>query len=195
MKFIFSIILLCFSAKNSAQVKIPNYECERTSETYNGYGKLCSALEHWSEVEDEESPYFYEYEEEMARLAKVDYAKDGDQLFVAKIQAYFAKCYKCILCSTIRTHKVNIQLLKVAVAIGNIDFLRRAVTVFKFPLDVIDEIDGMNIMDYVYEEKDYWDKKFPGSKEQELVAKMFDIVKQGGGKYHKYQHLNNTYKK
>lgn len=190
MKLTFSIILLCFAAKSSAQAKIPDYECERTSETYNGYAKLCLDLEKLWLVENEESPYTYQYEEELARLAKADYTKDGGELFVAKIHAYMTKCYKCIHCYTIRTHKENIQLLKVAVATGNIDFLRRGVTVYKFPLDVVDEIDGMNIMDYVYEEKDYWDKKFPGSKEQELVAKMFDIVKQAGGKYHKYAHLN-----
>lgn len=177
-------------AKSFAQTQIPNYDCERTSAKYNGYGILCSGLEYLWEVENEESPYFYQYEDELARLAKADYTKDGDELYVAKIHTYIAKCYKCILCSTVRTSKVKIQLLKVAVVTGNIDFLRRAVTVFKFPLDVVDEIDGMNIMDFAYEEKEYWDKKFPGSKEQELVTKMFDIVKQAGAKYYKYANLN-----
>lgn len=195
MKFTFLIMLLCFVAKSFSQASIPDYECERTSETYNGYGKLCAGLEHLWEVEDEESSYFYEYESELARLAKADYTKDGDELFVSKIHAYIAKCYKCILCSTIRTQKVNIQILKVAVLLGRIDFLRRAVTVFKFPLDVVDDVDGMNIMDYVFEDLEFWKKHFPKSDEVAKSQKMFDIVKQAGGKYHKYQDKNNSLKK
>ncbi len=130
----------------------------------------------------------------MARLAKADFEKDGDELFVKKVNAYVTKCSKNLVCNTLRTKKEEISLLKVAVATGNLDYFERAIKVYKYPLVTIDEKDGMNIMDFVYEEKEYWNKKFPGSKEESLMNKMFDICKQGGGKFHKYSKLNSTLK-
>ena len=155
-----------------------------------GYGNICRGLETNSTLDDEESPYAYEYEEELARLAQADAENDSDIFFVEKIHLYVTRCSCCIICNTLRTKKEEISLLKVAVATGNLDFFERSVTVYRYPLDVVDEIDGMNIMDYVYEEKEYWINKFPSSKEVELFLKMFDIVKKAGGKFHKYKQLN-----
>ena len=95
-----------------------------------------------------------------------------------------------MVCDTIKTSKKEISLLKVAVAIGNLDFFERAVTVHRYPLDVVDEIDGMNIMDNVYEDLEYWKKNFPKSDEVLKSKTMFDIVKKAGGKFHKYKQLN-----
>ena len=77
-----------------------------------------------------------------------------------------------------------------AVATGNLDFFERAVTVYRYPLDVVDEIDGMNIMDYVYEEKEFLRRMAPGSTQEEDKTKMFDTLKKAGGKFHKYKQLN-----
>ena len=156
-----------------------------------GYAILCGALEYNRTVDDEdESFYTYEYEEELARLAQADAENDSDIFFVEKIHLYVTRCSCCLICDTIRTSKKEISLLKVAVATGNLDFFERAIAVYRYPLDVVDEIDGMNAMDYVYEEKEYWTKKFPGTKEEELILKLFDIVKKAGGKFHKYKQLN-----
>ena len=155
-----------------------------------GYAKLCDRLESNRLVDDEDSPYAYEYEEELARLAQADYDSDGYIFFVEKIHLYVTRCSCCLVCDTIKTSKKEISLLKVAVATGNLDFFQRAINVFRYPLDAVDEIDGMNIMDYVYEEKEYWIKKFPGTEEEKLMLKMFDIAKKVGGKFHKYKQLN-----
>ena len=155
-----------------------------------GYGKVCRTLETNGTVEDEESLYTYEYEQELARLAQADYEADGDIFFIEKIHLYVTRCSCCLVCNTLRTAKKEISLLKVAVATGNLDFFERAITVYRYPLDVVDEIDGMNAMDYVYEEKEYWTKKFPSTKEEELMLNMFDIAKKAGGKFHKYKQLN-----
>ena len=103
---------------------------------------------------------------------------------------YVTRCSCCLVCNTLRTAKKEISLLKVAVATGNLDFFERAVTVYRYPLDVVDEIDGMNIMDYVYEDLEFWKKNNPKSNETVKSKKMFDIVKKAGGKFHKYKHLN-----
>jgi sulfatase modifying factor 1 len=163
------------------------FKCE-TKKT--GYAILCSGLESNRLVDDEESFYAYEYEEELARLAQVDYENDGDIFFLEKIHLYVTRCSCCLVCDTIRTSKKEISLLKVAVATGNLDFFERAVTVYRYPLDVVDEIDGMNIMDYVYEEKEFLRRMAPGSTQEEDKTKMFDTLKKAGGKFHKYKQLN-----
>lgn len=171
--------------------EIPDYKCEPKK---SGYARLCHTLETNSLIEDDDSPYTYEYEEELAKLAKADFDKDGDDLFVKKINTYVTKCATNLVCDTIKTSKKEISLLKVAVATGNLDYFERAIKVYKYPLAIIDEIDGMNIMDYVYEEKEYWNKKFPGTKEEGLIIKMFETCKQAGARFHKYSKLNNTLK-
>ena len=171
--------------------EIPDYKCEAKK---TGYAILCRALESNRTIDSEDSPYTYEYEEELARLAKADFEKDGDDLFVKKVNAYVTKCSKNLVCDTIRTSKKEISLLKVAVATGNLDYFERAIKVYKYPLATIDDLDGMNIMDFLYEEKEFWTKNSPGSNAEKQCSKMFDIIKQAGGKFHKYSKLNSTLK-
>ena len=171
--------------------EIPDYKCEPKK---TGYAVLCGALESNHTVDNEDSPYTYAYEEELARLAKADFERDGDELFVKKVNAYVTKCSSNMICDTIRASKKDISLLKVAVATGNLDYFERAIKVYKYPLNTIDEKDSMNIMDFVYEDLEFWKKNAPKSKEVEKSQKMFDIVKQAGGKFHKYSKLNSTLK-
>jgi len=144
-------------SKANPKAEYSEFKCEIKK---RGYAILCRALESNRLVDDEESPYAYEYEEELARLAKADAENDSDIFFIEKIHVYVTRCSCCLVCDTIRTSKKEISLLKMAVATGNLDFFKRAVTVFRYPLDVVDEIDGMNIMDYVYEDLEYWKKTF-----------------------------------
>ena len=155
-----------------------------------GYAKICRTLETNGTLEDEESLYTYEYEQELARLAQADYEADGDIFFIEKIHLYVTRCSCCLICDTMRSKKEEISLLKVAVATGNLDFFERAIFVYRYPLDVVDEIDEMNIMDFVYEDLEFWKKNNPKSDEVLKSKKMFDIVKKSGGKFHKYKQLN-----
>ncbi len=175
-------------SKANPKAEYSEFKC-KTKKT--GYAILCRALESNRTVDDEdESLYAYEYEEELARLAQADAENDSDIFFVEKIHLYVTHCSCCLVCDTIRTAKKEISLLKVAVVTGNLDFFERAVTVYRYPLDVVDEIDGMNIMDFVYEDLEYWKKNFPKSDEVLKSKTMFDIVKKAGGKFHKYKQLN-----
>ena len=163
------------------------FKCE-TKKT--GYAILCGALESNHTLDDDEGFYTYAYEEELARLAQADFETDSDIFFVEKIHLYVTRCSCCLVCDTIRSSKKEISLLKVAVATGNLDFFERAVAVYRYPLDVVDEIDRMNIMDFVYEDLEFWKKNAPKSKEVLKSKTMFDIVKKAGGKFHKYKQLN-----
>ncbi|WP_445749434.1 formylglycine-generating enzyme family protein [Polaribacter sp.] len=165
------------------KAELSEFKCE-TKKT--GYAILCRALESNRTIEDEDSPYSYAYEVELARLAEADFDADGDIFFVEKIHLYVTRCSSCMICDTIRSNKKDISLLKVAIATGNLEYLERSVISYRYPLDVVDEKHGMNIMDYVYEENEYWKTKFPGSKEEALILKMYNIVKKAGGKFHKY---------
>lgn len=176
------------TSKTNPKAAYSEFKCEIKK---RGYAVLCGALEYNRTVDDEdESLYAYEYEEELARLAQADAENDSDIFFVEKIHFYVTRCSCCLVCDTIRTAKKEISLLKVAVATGNLDFFERAVTVYRYPLDVVDEIDGMNIMDYVYDDLEFWKKNNPKSDEVLKSKKMFDIVKKAGGKFHKYKQLN-----
>lgn len=183
ISFIFLIGNFCNAQENT----VPDYTCEKKRV---GYAFLCDRLESNRLVDDEESPYTYEYEQELARLAKADYEKDSEELYVKKINAYVTQCSCCLVCDTIKTQKRNISLLKVAAATGNLDFFQRAIRVYHYPLDVVDEEDGMNILDYVYEDIEFLKKWAPTSTQLEDSKKMFDIVKKAGGKFHKHKSLN-----
>lgn len=172
---------------NNPKAAYSEFECNAK---LTGYAKICRTLETNGTVEDEESLYTYEYEQELARLSQADYEADGDIFFTEKIHLYVTRCSCCMVCNTMKSNKEEISLLKVAVATGNLDFFERAITVYRYPLDVVDEIDGMNIMDFVYEDLEYWKKYFPKSDEVLRSKTMFDIVKKAGGKFHKYKHLN-----
>ena len=155
-----------------------------------GYGKVCRTLETNGTIEDEESPYSYEYEQELARLAHADYETDGDIFFIEKIHLYVTRCSCCMVCDTIRTNREEISLLKVAVATSNWIFLERYIQVFRLPLDVVDQKDGMNILDFVYDEYELYKKTFPGSENEKKLLEFIDFIKKGGGKFHKYKQLN-----
>lgn len=175
------------TSKANPKAEYSEFKCN-TKKT--GYAILCGALESNRPVDDDEFLYAYKYEQELARLAQADYKADGDIFFTEKIHLYVTRCSCCLVCDTIRTAKKEISLLKVAVATGNLDFFQRAVNLYRYPLDVVDEMDGMNIMDYVYEDLEFWKKNNPKSDEVVRSKIMFDVAKKAGGKFHKYKHLN-----
>lgn len=171
--------------------EIPDYKCEAKK---TGYAVLCRALESNRLIDDEDSPFAYEYEEELARLAKADYDKDGGDLFVKKVSTYVNKCAKNLVCDTIHTNKKEISLLKMAVMTSNLDYFQRAVKIYKYPVDQIDDIDQMNILDFLYEDIEYLKKNFPKSDNLVKSQQMFNEVKAAGGKFHKYSKQNSTLK-
>ncbi|WP_445747234.1 formylglycine-generating enzyme family protein [Polaribacter sp.] len=174
-------------SKANPKAAYSEFKCEIKK---RGYAVLCTVLESNYLVDDDNSPYSYEYEVELARLAQADYETDGDIFFVEKIHLYVTRCSCCLVCDTIKTSKKEISLLKMAVATGNLDFFQRAITIFRYPMDVVDEIDGMNIMDYVYEDLQYWKKNFPETPSVERANKMLETCKKASGKFHKYKQLN-----
>lgn len=172
---------------NNPKAAYSEFECNAK---LTGYAKICRTVEYNVTIEDEESPYSYEYEQELARLAHADYETDGDIFFIEKIHVYVTRCSCCLICDTIRTNKQEISVLKVAAATSNWIFLERYIQVFRLPLDVVDQKDGMNILDFVYEEYEFFKKTFPGSEKEKKLLEFIDFIKKAGGKYHKYKQLN-----
>ncbi|GAB1346849.1 hypothetical protein MASR1M104_17480 [Cloacibacterium normanense] len=80
-----------------------------------------------------------------------------------------------MVCNTIRTNREEISLLKVAVATSNWIFLERYIKVFRLPLDVVDQKDGMNILDFVYDEYEYYKKTFPGSEKEKKLLELLVV--------------------
>ena len=95
-----------------------------------------------------------------------------------------------MVCDTIRTYWEEISLLKVAVATSNWIFLERYIQVFRLPLDVVDQKDGMNILDFVYDQYEFYKKTFPGYEQEKKLLEFIDFIKKEGGKFHKYKQLN-----
>ncbi|WP_374540192.1 formylglycine-generating enzyme family protein [Flavobacterium sp.] len=175
------------TSKANPKAEYSEFKCNTK---HFGYTHLCRLLELNRPNDDMESPYSYEHEIELARLAQADAENESEIFFIEKIHLYVTRCSCCIVCDTSRTQKRQISLLKVAATIMNFEFFEQAIVIYRYPLDVVDEMDGMNIMDYVYEYLEFYKEKFPKSKETVKYKTMLDIVKKAGGKFHKYKHLN-----
>ena len=163
--------------------EIPDYKCETD---YRRYASLCRALELNRTIDDQDSPYSYEHEVELAKLAQTNPDTDGETLFIQKINTYVSKCAKTLVCDTTRTQKKQISLMKVAVTTANWEFLEQAIRVYKYPLDIVDSYDNMNILDYVYEDYKYYLERFPALKETSKLKTTYQMIKDAGGKHYKY---------
>ena len=163
--------------------EIPDYKCESD---YRRYAALCVTLENKSTLEDDDpSGLYYKYEKILADYAKADINKDGDDLFVKKINAYVNKCSKTIVCDPSISNKKQIDLLKLAVATIDWEFLERAVKIYKFPLNDIGTNDKMTILDFIYEDIEYYRKNNPSSSTLTELKKYYNIYKDAGAKHSK----------
>ena len=158
--------------------EIPDYKCE---DNFQRYAALCVALEYKNTLpEDDESGLYYHYEKILAGFAKADINKDGDTLFIKKVNKYITTCSKKIICDTVRSEKKKIDLLKVAVATLNWEFLDKAVNVYKFPLKEVGSIDKMTILDFIYEDIQYYTKQDPNGSTIKELKKYYNIFKNSG---------------
>lgn len=158
--------------------EIPDYKCE---DNYQRYASLCVALEYKNTLpDDDESGLYYNYEKILAGFAKADLNKDGESLFIKKINEYISTCSKNIICDTVRSDKKKIDLLKVAVATLNWEFLETAVNVYKFPLNEEGASDKMTILDFIYEDIQYYTKQDPNGSTLKELKKFYNIFKNSG---------------
>lgn len=165
--------------------EIPDCECE---DYYQMYAPLCLSLERQRQLDESDpSGLFYEYEKELARLAKADLNKDGEDLFIKKINKYVTTCSKKMICDTAVIKKEQIDLLKVAVAVRDWEFIERAVTIYKWPLNDIGPIDQMTILDFIYNDIEYYKSNRPNDSTVADLNKMYLLIKNAGGKHNKFK--------
>jgi len=165
--------------------KIPDCECE---DYYQMYAPLCLSLERQRQLDESDpSGLFYEYEKELARLAKADLNKDGEELFIKKIIKYVTTCSKKMICDTAVIKKEQIDMLKVAVAVRDWEFIERGVTIYKWPLNDIGPIDQMTILDFIYNDIEYYRTNRPNDSTVADLNKMYLLIKNAGGKHNKFK--------
>ncbi|MFY7992532.1 MAG: hypothetical protein ACOVP4_04490 [Bacteriovoracaceae bacterium] len=165
--------------------EIPDYKCE---DNFQRYAPLCLSLERQRQLDESDpSGLFYEYEKELARLAKADINKDGEELFIKKINKYVTTCSKIMICDTAVIKKEQIDMLKVAVAVRDWEFIERGVTIYKWPLNDIGPIDQMTILDFIYNDIEYYRSNRPNDSSVANLKKMYLLIKNAGGSHSKFK--------
>jgi|GEM_PF-3717674 len=165
--------------------EIPDYKCE---EKFERYASLCVNLENKSLLDESDpSGLYYKYEKILADYAKADINRDGEDLFIKKVNAYITKCSKTMLCDSSFTKKEKIDLLKVAVATSDWDFIEKAIDIYKWPLNDIGPLDKMTILDFVYEDIDFYKKNNKTGERLTNLTKYYNSLKNAGAKHSKYK--------
>ena len=183
MKSLIAILFFVVLGINVKAQEIPDYKCE---DDYRRYASLCVTFENKSTLdEDDPSGLYYKYEKILADYAQADLSKDNEDIFIKKINAYVQKCSKNIVCDPAISNKKQIDLLKLAVATIDWEFLDKAVNIYKFPLNDIGINDNMTILDFIYEDIEYYTKNNPSSSTLAELKKFYGIYKNAGAKHHK----------
>ena len=97
------------TSKANPKAEYSEFKCIPERENYPKlYPTFCRYLELNRPIDDMESPYSYEHEIELARLAQADAENDSEIFFIEKIHLYVTRCSCCLLCDTTRTQKKRI---------------------------------------------------------------------------------------
>ncbi len=159
----------------------------KVEEDNRKYAKLCVVCENKSTLDDNDSSgLYYKYEKELANLANADLNKDDEELFISKIATFINKSSTNILCSPSISHKKQLSILKLAVATIDWEFLSKAILVYNYPLNIIETIDSMTILDFIYDDIQYYQKNNPGTTTIVELKKIYNLYKSKGARHHKY---------
>lgn len=142
-------------------------------------GALCSSVSERRQDTREESPYEYEFEERINKLACVDIAKDTPEVIYKKIQDFWINNENKIVCSDSSFNVVNGNILKLAVYKSFSEFLDKAVYDWKVPLNTVDDSDGRTTLDYI---KDEINKNKDQPNEKPLQS-YYDLLRRNGAKH------------
>ena len=97
-------------------------------------GPLCSCVSDRSQDTREDSPYEYEFEERINKLACVDINKDSPELINKKIHNWWVNNEKIVVCNEASFNVIRGNVLKLAAYRSFSEFLDRAVYDWKVPL-------------------------------------------------------------
>jgi len=171
------------SAANATPPEVPEMTCLPSS---HAYAELCLRLEIKTELpETDSSQLTYQYEKMLATYAQADLSKDGDDLFVKKVNAYVQKCAPVMLCDSASIKKEKIDLLKVALYLSNYDFLEQALEIYKWPLNNVGPVDKMTFLDFAYEEYQFYLSRYKDSPKTKELARIYTLFASKGAKHSK----------
>ncbi len=142
-------------------------------------GALCSSVSDRRQDITEDSPYEYEFEERINKLACVDITKDSQEVINKKIHDWWIKNEKDVVCIDLTFNVSRGNLSKLAVFTSFTEVLVRAVYDWKVPLNTIDKGDGRTILDYI---KDEISRNKDQPKESTLKS-YYDLLRKAGAKH------------
>jgi hypothetical protein len=159
----------------------------KVEEEFERYADLCVRLENKETLPNTDiSGLYYLYEKILGQYAKTDINKDGEDLYIFKILAYVNKSSKIMLCDSSFTKKEKIDLLKIAIATSDWDFIEKAIDIYKWPLNDVGSSDKMTIVDFVYDDIDFYTRNNKSGERLTNLVKWYNSLKIAGARHHKY---------
>ncbi len=142
-------------------------------------GALCSCVSDRRQDTREDSPYEYEFEERINKLACVDITKDSPETINKKIHDWWVQNERKVICYGASFNVAGGNLLKLAAYTAFTEVLVRAVYDWKIPLNTVDESDGLTTLDYI---KDEIAKSKDQPKEKALKS-YYNLLRKAGAKH------------
>ena len=176
MKTNYTILLMLFisnfATAQQSQVKL---ECNEPLMM----GALCSCVSDRRQDTRDDSPYEYEFEERIYRLACVDIEKDTKEMINKKIHDWWVKNDKNVVCSGTSFHVMRGSILILAVYRSFTEFLDKAVYDWKVPLNTVDESDRRKTLDYIKDELE----RSRGQVNEKALKDYYDLLRRNGAKH------------
>lgn len=142
-------------------------------------GALCSSVSDRRQDTREDSPYEYEFEERINKLACVDITKDSPEIINKKIHNWWVKNEKDIVCNETSFNVIKGNILKLAAYRSFSEFLDKAVYDWKIPLNTIDESDGLTTLDYIKDEI----AKSKDQPNEKALKSYYELLRKAGAKH------------
>jgi len=145
-------------------------------------GPLCSCVSDRRQDIRNDSPYEYEFEERIYKMAGADITKDSFDVINKKVHDLWINNEKRFVCNETSFNVMRGNILKLVAYRSFSEFLYRALYDWKVPLNTIDESDGRTILDYI---KDELLRSKDQSNEKALKS-YYELLRKAGAK-HKYE--------
>ena len=173
MKKITAIFILLFISINLTAQN--NYNCNEKLIM----GPLCSSVSDRRQDTREDSPFEYEFEERIYKLACVDINKDSKEIINKKIYYWWIQNEPEIVCTGASFNVSQGNILKLAAYNSFTAFLDRAIFDWKIPLNKVDKTDGRTTLDYIKDELE----RSKGQANEKALKDYYDLLRRNGAKY------------
>lgn len=161
-----------FATAQQSQVKL---ECNEPLMM----GPLCMSVEGRIQDSRDDSPFEYTFEEHIYNLACVNVSTDSPSVINKKIQAFWIKYEKELVCDSTGFNVPKGNILKMAAHTLFSQFLDKAVYDWKVPLNKVDPSDGRTTLDYIKDEI----IKNKGQPNEKPLQSYYDLLRRNGAKH------------